>query len=142
MTEKSPRTPCSDRSAFERVPLIGTKATADFHQGAQPPCCNPDAVYMAATEIMPASIEILLPHGSHPYRVRPAMNLRGQRIPRTYGRRGERHVPALPALRRTGAFGPKLPFMEFGLLGKSQPQNAAKMGSERSGGSPAWHNMM
>jgi len=73
MTEKSPRTPCSDRSAFERVPLIGTKATADFHQGAQPPCCNPDAVYMAATEIMPASTGILLPRGSHPYMVRATM---------------------------------------------------------------------
>ena len=36
MTDISPRTPCSDRSALERVPLIGTKATADFHQGAQP----------------------------------------------------------------------------------------------------------
>jgi hypothetical protein len=40
MTDISPRTPCSNRSACERVPLIGTKATADFHQGAQPPCCN------------------------------------------------------------------------------------------------------
>jgi putative transposase len=70
MTDISPRTPCSNRSADERVPLIGTKATADFHQGAQSTCCNPDAVYMAATEIMPASTEKLLPRGSHPYRVR------------------------------------------------------------------------
>ena len=40
------------------------------HQGAQPPCCNPDAVYMAATDIMPASTETPLPRGSHPYTVR------------------------------------------------------------------------
>ncbi|MGX0904831.1 hypothetical protein ACSSV8_003425, partial [Roseovarius sp. MBR-79] len=33
-------------------------------------CCNSDAVYMAATEIMPASTENLLPRGSHPYMVR------------------------------------------------------------------------
>ena len=69
MTDISPRTPCSNRSATERVPLIGTKATADFHQGAQPPCCNPDAVYMAATEITPASPERPLPCASHPYTV-------------------------------------------------------------------------
>ena len=55
---------------LKRVPLIGTEATADFHQGAQPSCCNPDAVYMAAAEITPASPEKLLPHGSHPYTVR------------------------------------------------------------------------
>ena len=55
---------------LKRVPLIGTEATADFHQGAQPSCCNPDAVYMAAAEIMPASTETLLPRGSHPYMVR------------------------------------------------------------------------
>ena len=69
MTETSPRTPCSDRSATKRVPLIGTEATADIHQGAQPPCCNPDAVYMAATVTMPTSTEKPLPRGSHPYRV-------------------------------------------------------------------------
>ena len=72
-------TPASDRSARERVPshrrcasgaTIGTEATADFHQGAQLPCCNPDAVYRAAAEIMPALTETLLPRGSHPYMVR------------------------------------------------------------------------
>ena len=73
MTDTSPRTPCSNRSARKRVPLIGTKATADFHQGAQPPCCNPDAVYMAAAEIMPASTDTPLPRGSHPYMVRATM---------------------------------------------------------------------
>ena len=41
-----------------------------LHQGAQPPCCNPDAVYMAATDITPASPEKPLPRGSHPYTVR------------------------------------------------------------------------
>ena len=41
-----------------------------LHQGAQPPCCNPDAVYMAATDITPASPEKPLPRGSHPYMVR------------------------------------------------------------------------
>ena len=79
MTDMSPRTPCSDRSAHQRVPshrrcasgaTIGTFAVADFHQGAQPPCCIPDAVYIAATEIMPPSTETLLSHGSHPYTVR------------------------------------------------------------------------
>ncbi len=70
MTDLSPRTPCSDRSALQCVPLIGTKATADFHQGAQRSCCNPDAVYMAAAEITPASPETPLPRGSHPYMVR------------------------------------------------------------------------
>jgi len=64
MTEISPRTPCSNRSASERVPLIGTKATADFHQGAQPPGCNPDAVYMAATEITPAQPKRPCPAGA------------------------------------------------------------------------------
>ena len=53
---------------MERAPLIGTKATADFHQGAQLMCCNPDAVYIAATEIMLASNKTPLPRGSHPYR--------------------------------------------------------------------------
>jgi transposase len=70
MTDISPRTPCSDRSALQRVPLIGTKATADFHQGAQRSCCKSDAVYMAAAEITPASPEKPLPRGSHPYTVR------------------------------------------------------------------------
>ncbi len=70
MTDQSPRTPCSNRSATERVPLIGTKATAELHQGAQPPRCNPDAVYMAATEMTSAATEKPLPSGSHPYMVR------------------------------------------------------------------------
>lgn len=70
MTDISPRTPCSNRSALQRVPLIGTKATADFHQGAQRSCCKSDAVYMAAAEITPASPETPLPRGSHPYTVR------------------------------------------------------------------------
>lgn len=70
MTDISPRTPCSDRSALQRVPLIGTKATADFHQGAQRSCCKSDAAYRAAAEITPASPEKPLPRRSHPYRVR------------------------------------------------------------------------
>jgi len=67
MTDISPRTPCSDPSALQRVPLIGTKATADFHQGAQRSCSKSDAVYMAAAEITPASPEKPLPRRSHPY---------------------------------------------------------------------------
>jgi hypothetical protein len=34
MTDISPGTPCSNRSALQRVPVIGTQATADVHQGA------------------------------------------------------------------------------------------------------------
>ena len=64
MTDTSPRTPCSDRSAVKRAPLIGTKATADFHQGAQSPCCIADAVYMAVTEVMPDSTENPCPAGA------------------------------------------------------------------------------
>ena len=51
----------SDRGLSLRGPSV--------HQGAQPPCCNPDAVYMAAAEIMPASTDTPLPRGSHPYTV-------------------------------------------------------------------------
>lgn len=76
-TDTSPRTPCSNRGATERVPLIGTKATADFHQGAQLPCCNPAAVFMATTEITPASPERPLPRGSHPYKVQARWVTRG-----------------------------------------------------------------
>ncbi len=47
MTDISPGTPCSNRSALQRVPSIGTKATADVHEGAQPSCSKSDAAYMA-----------------------------------------------------------------------------------------------
>jgi len=67
MTDISPRTPCSNRSALQSVPLIGTKATADFHQGAQRSCSKSDAAYRAAAEITPASPEKPLPRRSHPY---------------------------------------------------------------------------
>ena len=72
MTDRSPRTPGSNRSAFERVSLIGTVAVADFHQGTQSKHCNFDAVYMAATEITPSiNRKALAPrepsiHGSSP----------------------------------------------------------------------------
>ena len=51
--------------------------TLTLHQGAQPPCCNFDAVYMAATEITPASTEKPLPRGSHPYMMRQPAHPRG-----------------------------------------------------------------
>ena len=73
LTDMSPGTPCSDRSAPRRAPLIGTNATADFHRGAQPSCCNPAAVDMAAPEIMPALTETPLPRGSHPFTVRATL---------------------------------------------------------------------
>lgn len=104
MTDKSPRIPCSNRSARERVPLIGTRATADFHQGAQPSCCNPDAVYMAAPEFTPASTETLLPRGSHPYMVRETMaNALMDWLPWSWrsSRTLATSAPTAPKLRRT-----------------------------------------
>jgi hypothetical protein len=77
MTGASTRTPCSNQSALQRAPLIGTKSTADIHQGAQQPRCNTDAVYMAATKITPISIENLLPRRSHPYMVRETNGMGG-----------------------------------------------------------------
>ena len=81
MAEILLRTPCSNRSALQRVPLIGTFAVADFHQGVQSKYCNFDAVYMAAADQVPASTEKPLPRGSHPYTVqaqaRKLMNLHG-----------------------------------------------------------------
>jgi hypothetical protein len=70
MTDMSPRTPRSNRSACAGVPLIGTRATAHLHRDAQPPRCNPDAADMAAAEIMPASTKTPSPRGSHPYTAR------------------------------------------------------------------------
>lgn len=46
-----------------------------IHQGAQQ-SCNPDAVYMAATDQTQKSIDQHLPSGHHPYTVRATMTTR------------------------------------------------------------------
>ena len=46
-------TPCSDRSAPERVPLIGIPTPADFIKARGSIDRSPDAAYMAATDPMP-----------------------------------------------------------------------------------------
>ena len=97
MTDISPRKPCSNRSATKRVPLIGTNATADIHQGVQKTLCNSDDVYMATTEITPASTENLLsagaihtwyedngerpPHRTGPFQASPAPPVPAHRCP-------------------------------------------------------------
>ena len=102
MTDRSPRTPGSNRSALERVPLIGTFAVADFHQGAQSKHCNFDAVYMAAADQVPASTEKPLPRRSHPYMVQAC--LRGiVPVPRNHNEREEN--TAIKAGRDAGGLG-------------------------------------
>ena len=73
MVDTSQRTPCSDRSASERVPLIGTKATAEFirarsHRAAdQTPYTWPQPTKRQDRN------EAHLPRGRHPYMVRETM---------------------------------------------------------------------
>ena len=49
------------------------QSSRGLFQGAQRPCCNPSAVYMAATEITPAPTREPLSRGSQPTMVRVTM---------------------------------------------------------------------
>ena len=83
--------PCFGPERLEARAIDRDQGDRGFHQGAQPPCCNPDAFgaafepvalaphYMAAPETTPASTEKLLPRGSHPYTVQGPWRTRGAR---------------------------------------------------------------